>query len=160
MAALLALHDYMSWERAPTSQAKADSILAFRIAHYNQHGFGLMGVWRKGLDGTLGLVGQAGLQQFMPDLGHVELAIFLAPDLWGGGHARRLARWYLDRALRQCDVAAVWATVRPENAPAVGLVQRLGFSRRGERLHYGYRSHVYRMCRADWRGHRENGHGA
>jgi ribosomal-protein-alanine N-acetyltransferase len=143
---LIAETPEMRWERLEGTDDEVQSLLGFRLEHYRQHGFGVNALWSDSAE----LVGQAGLQRLGPDQDRVELVVFLSKQIWGRGVATRVSRWFLNRALAECNVSALWATVRPENGPARRLVDRLGYREVGRREHYGYDSLVYRVDRAEW----------
>jgi len=58
--------------------------------------------------------------------GIAEIAYVFSPSTWGHGYAAEAVRWLLIE-LRGARVAAVWATVDPENVASIGLLRRLGF---------------------------------
>ena len=56
-----------------------------------------------------------------------------------------LSQYYIGLA-RECGLKHLYATVRPENAPAERLVRRLGFEQVGAAIHFGMPSTVWRLA--------------
>jgi ribosomal protein S18 acetylase RimI-like enzyme len=82
------------------------------------------GVWRKGR-----LMAIAGERMRLP--GHVELsAICVRPEARGKGYAAALTAHQMRLACE--DGETPFLHVRPDNAAAIGLYQRLGFATRRE----------------------------
>lgn len=137
----------MRWERSPATAEEVERLLSFRLDHYAERGFGVLGVWT---EGETDLLGQAGLQALDGASEDVELVVFLSRRVRGRGLASRLSHWFLDRAFNSCGLSVVWATVRPDNGPALALTSSLGFVPAGRRHHYGYESILYRLDRSSW----------
>jgi RimJ/RimL family protein N-acetyltransferase len=58
--------------------------------------------------------------------GVAEVAYVFGPAYWGRGFAVEATTWMIDQ-LRAEGVATFWATVVPDNAGSVRLLERLGF---------------------------------
>jgi RimJ/RimL family protein N-acetyltransferase len=78
------------------------------------------------------LVGHAGFHGPPDAAGRLELAYEVLPHFRGRGYAREAVEALLAWAAGQPGVAGFRASVAPDNAPSVRLVQRLGFTRTGE----------------------------
>lgn len=151
--ALMELSPEMTWERRAASQEYLDHLFDFRIRHYEAFGFGPFAVRESD---SLRVIGQAGLQVLDAEsaAGTVEIIVFIAPDQWGTGLARRLMRWWLDRAFCDAKVDAVWATARNENPRALAVIERFGFDAVGAKLHYGFPSQLSRIDSAAYAARR------
>lgn len=60
-----------------------------------------------------------------------EIGFWLAPGARGGGRATRAVRLLLGWALRETALHRIVLRTLPENAPALALAERLGFTREG-----------------------------
>jgi RimJ/RimL family protein N-acetyltransferase len=140
----------MTWDRAPTTEARTGELLTFRLKTYSRWGFGIVGVWTPEDE----LVGQLGLQPFDNREDRVELVIYLAPRLWGSGHGSSLCSWLLERAFVNAELSEVWAAVRTDNAAAQSFMEKLRFARVDERLYFGHAALMYRVTRDVWAARR------
>jgi [ribosomal protein S5]-alanine N-acetyltransferase len=61
----------------------------------------------------------------------VELGYILRRDAWGRGLATEAAALALDFAFERLGANRVWAVCDPENAPSIGVLEKLGMSREG-----------------------------
>lgn len=74
-------------------------------------------------------IGWAGLirSDGTPGDDEAEIIYALAPDRWGRGYATELVRGMLDWAWRESGLVRVLATVDPDNAASLALLEKLGF---------------------------------
>jgi RimJ/RimL family protein N-acetyltransferase len=106
------------------------------------------GRWAVELGENSRLIGGATLLPLPPDE-EFEIGWQLRPDAWGHGYATEvglaLARWAFDQGIEQ-----VIALVRPANARAVAMVDRMGMQWVGETEKYhSLRLRQYRLRPAD-----------
>lgn len=60
-----------------------------------------------------------------------ELTIFISPNFWGRGFGRIVAQELVSLAFESFGAVRIEATVHPENASALSLLQNLGFLQSG-----------------------------
>lgn len=77
-------------------------------------------------------VGVAGFHGAPDETGMVEIGYRVDPDLRRRGYARRSVEILLAVAQRHRDVHKVRATVAPDNAPSLALIESFGFVEVGE----------------------------
>jgi ribosomal-protein-alanine N-acetyltransferase len=106
----------------PESRADFDGIFARALECGRT-----LGMWAILPRGGDRLLGRCGFYSFS-ERARPELAILLASEAWGRGLATEAARACLRFAFDERGVAEVVAVVRPGNAPALGLLRRLGMS--------------------------------
>lgn len=109
-----------SWERLPQEHDYYERLIKFRIAHYNDHSFGVYGVWL----GTE-LIGQAGLQVVENEKDQIEWVIFLGKHYVG----KKLGSTILQHIINLCkqnDMDALYAIVRPDNHAGIALAKKVG----------------------------------
>lgn len=82
------------------------------------------------------LIGKAGLARIetavAPDeiKNAVQIGWTLRPDCWGQGYAREAAQAFLAQAFEHFGAARVYSQTSPRNAASMGLMVRLGMTRR------------------------------
>ena len=112
----------------PCTRAQAADRARGFAAHWTAHGFGLR-LWRD-RDGAAGL---AGLQFcVMEGAAAIEASFAFMPERWGAGLAAEAMTAALGESRAIC--AEVQAVVREGNAPAIGVLRRLGFVERASTL--------------------------
>jgi RimJ/RimL family protein N-acetyltransferase len=57
-----------------------------------------------------------------------EIAYLFGPEYWGHGYASESVQWLHDQLARRA-IAEAWATVSPENARSIRLLQKCGYAR-------------------------------
>ncbi|WP_232310298.1 GNAT family N-acetyltransferase [Pseudoxanthomonas mexicana] len=93
------------------------------LRSYAEHGFGMYAIERTdtgALIGNCGLVRREGLDG--PDLGYA-----LLPGHAGHGFAHEAAQAVIADASDRLGITCLRAIVNPDNAPSIGLLQKLGF---------------------------------
>lgn len=123
----------MSWSRTPWTIENVSYLLAHRLRHYEDFGFGPYGVISEG-----GLVGMAGAQIWKEEESSVEVLVYLARDHWGRGLATELLTWSISRLKEFTNQEIVYASTRPENVRAVKMITNLGFEMIGRDTHFGH----------------------
>jgi [ribosomal protein S5]-alanine N-acetyltransferase len=94
------------------------------LRSYVEHGFAMYAVQLKATGeriGNCGLVRREGLEG--PDLGYA-----LLPGFCGHGYAKEAAQAVLADARDRLGLDQMLAIVNPDNAPSIGLLQKLGFA--------------------------------
>lgn len=120
-----------NWARVKATSGYVRSLLRYRLRHYAEHGFGVLGVYAAGGE----LVGQAGLQVFDSATGSVEVVLFLRPGSLNRGVGSVLLGGLLARAAA-AGVGRVYAAIRDENVAAQRFFERFGFHRVGAGSHF------------------------
>lgn len=120
LAELGANDNYFSWERISQSRDYYERLMAFRIAHYNEHGFGVYGVW-------LGdeLIGQAGLQVVNKEKDQIEWVIFLGKKYVGQKYGSTILG-HIIALCKQNNMDTLYAIVRPDNSAGIALAKKFG----------------------------------
>jgi RimJ/RimL family protein N-acetyltransferase len=85
-------------------------------------------------DGSRRVVGSIGFHGPPDEHGRLEIGYSVDPDYRRRGLAIEAVRAMLDWAHRDRGVGRFLASVRPDNAPSLGLITQLGFSQIGEQL--------------------------
>ena len=109
---------------------------------WNEYGFSYWTVVQKDVPETV--LGFGGLSPKEVE-GEVVPNLYyrFSPDAWGHGYAVEMGRAALEVGCTLLDYGKIVASVRPSNAPSIGLLERLGLERYGEaRDRYGL-SYLY-----------------
>jgi ribosomal-protein-alanine N-acetyltransferase len=106
----------------PLTRAHAELRLRVMLAHWADHGFGVMTV-RDRADGTF--VGRCGLS-YLGDTGCVELGYLFTPPVWGRGYATEVGRVLLDHGFGTLKLRQIIAIARPANAASRRVLEKLG----------------------------------
>lgn len=112
--------------------------LAFRESH---------GMWALVPRGERTLIGRVGFFAFGED-GRPELAFLLSSSVWGRGYATEACQAALHHAFSVHPWAEVVAVVRPANAAAIRVLQKLGFSPEEEVHLEGERAVLFQTARS------------
>ena len=96
--------------------------------------------WGITLGETGDLVGTSTLASLDRRHRRAEIGAALAPEHHGRGYAEEAVRAVIDHGFRKLDLHRITADVDPRNAPALRLVERLGF-RSEDHLREHYRQH-------------------
>lgn len=120
LAELGADDNYFSWERISQNRDYYERLMTFRIAHYNEHGFGVYGVW-------LGdeLIGQAGLQVVNKEKDQIEWVIFLGQKYVGQKYGSTILS-HIIALCKQNNMDTLYAIVRPDNSAGIALAKKFG----------------------------------
>jgi [ribosomal protein S5]-alanine N-acetyltransferase len=85
-----------------------------------------------------------------------DLGYGLREDAWGLGYGTQIARQLVDIGFSQLMLQRVWATVHPENAASIRVLEKAGLSYEGRLRDYrrvpgGWQdSLLYAATRSDW----------
>lgn len=90
--------------------------------------------------GTADLIGTCTLASIDRQHRRAEIGAALAPEHRGRGYAEEAVRAVIDHGFGELDLHRITADVDPRNAPALRLVERLGFREEGL-LREHYRQH-------------------
>ena len=99
------------------------------LAMYQRHGFGLYRVELKSTGEAIGLCGLIKRDT----LEHVDIGYALFPAYWGQGYAAEATAATRDYARDTLQLPRLLAICSPDNAPSIGLLQRLGLAYEGAR---------------------------
>lgn len=117
-----------------TTFAEDEYVLGLRQAQLRADPGELPWLYRAAvLSGTRQVVARGGFHAPPDDEGSVEIGYSVQPDQRGRGLATELARGLLGWAAAQGAARCV-ASVRPDNAASLVVVDRLGFVRTGEEM--------------------------
>ncbi|GMV22070.1 MAG: hypothetical protein AMXMBFR57_20190 [Acidimicrobiia bacterium] len=137
LAALGVEDENFAWERLTRNHEYYQKILRFRLAHYQQYGFGVHGIWLRG-----DLIGQCGLQVLNETRDQVEFVVFLGKSHVRKGVGRRLTEHVLSRC-RDAGLRTIYGVVRPENQAGVALLRRFNARPVKTQVHFGYPATVF-----------------
>lgn len=141
------------------SQQENDAMVDRIIAHFEQHGFGLMAAELKQTGefiGYIGLLVPRFEAHFTPC---VEIGWRLAADHWGRGLATEGARAVLDYAFETLELGEIVSFTTVSNARSIHVMEKLGMSHDSSddfdhpRLPPGHpltRHVLYRISRSAW----------
>jgi [ribosomal protein S5]-alanine N-acetyltransferase len=130
----------------------ARSLLAARIAHWQQHGFGQWAIAVRDAPETLIGFGGVAYRQYL-DKERLNLGYRFAVESWGRGYATELGAAALRHAFEDLAKPEVFALVRPGNLASARVLEKLGMQRSGDLddVPGEAQSLVYRIARtAEW----------
>ncbi len=123
--------------------------------------FNVEGTWHQVgifLDGTL--IGDIGIHFIGPDNTQCEIGYTLAPDRQGKGLAAEAVSGVIDYLFSTLGKHRVLASIDPDNAPSLRLVEKLGFRkeahfRKSVLVDGAWRDDlVYGLLAEEWKGNR------
>ncbi len=116
--------------------------LAAKVAHWEQHGFGL---WLLRDRATGEMVGRGGLQQtFVASVHEVEVGWSIVPERWGEGLATELALTSISVAFDDLRLPEVVAFTLPDNIASRRVMEKASFTYEREIQHAGLPHVLYR----------------
>jgi RimJ/RimL family protein N-acetyltransferase len=126
-----ALHDlwtspgvrYYLWDNQIIPRARTVEAVAQNQRLFDEHGYGLWGMW---LEGGSPLSGFAGLWPFR-DPPEMELVYGVADHLAGQGYASEMARAVVAHCFERLAMPAVRASTDVANTASVRVLEKLGF---------------------------------
>ena len=122
--------------------------LGKQLAHWDEHGFGLL-IFCAKADGAF--VARAGLRRLhIGGRDEVELAYVVAADHWGRGYATELGRALLEYGFCDLGLAEIACYTGQCNAASRRVMEKLGFVYERELLHDDGQCVLYRMTAAGW----------
>lgn len=140
----------------PLDFAESEAFRARIARHFDEHGFGFWGVFRRDAPGLVGLVGLLNIPwraRFTPA---VEIGWRIAPTHQRQGHAEEAARMALAHGFGALALPEIVAFTIPANAPSSRLMEKLGMAADGRFAHpslpegHPMREHLlYRLSRED-----------
>lgn len=114
--------------------------------------------WGITLGDTDELVGTCTLASLDRQHRRAEIGAALATEHHGRGYAEEAVRSVIDHGFQELDLHRITADVDPRNAPALRLVERLGFRKEGH-LREHYRQHdewqdglLFGLLKREWEG--------
>jgi RimJ/RimL family protein N-acetyltransferase len=130
---------FFAWERQYQTRDYFETLLRFRLSHYERYSFGVHGIWRKDQ-----LIGQCGLQVLDEGQDQVEFAIFLGSAFTGQGLGELLSR-YLIRRCVSCGMKSLFGVARADNMGATGLMRKIGGVALRTITHYNREAVVFKV---------------
>jgi len=125
------------WAEAPVEYRDAEILLTEKLT-VDGPGLGWWPVFQNpdnaDTDETRDFLGQVCVQP-LPGSDEVELGYHLLPHAWGKGYATEAAIVLLRHVFAVTELNHISAVVLPDNHRSLGVVDRLGFEQRGQRLH-------------------------
>lgn len=94
-------------------------------------------------------VGNAVLQP-LPGTDEIEIGYHLVPDRWGNGYATEAGRALVDHGFRELRLPRIVAIALPENDRSRRVLERLGLSYIGDRIHADLRHCYFALDRSDY----------
>ena len=127
----------------------ARALLAARIAHWQQYGFGQWAIAVRDAPDTVIGFGGVAYRQYL-DEERLNLGYRFAAESWGQGYATELGAAALRLAFEDLAKPEVFALVRPDNLASTRVLEKLGMQRSGDLddVPGQARSLVYRIQRA------------
>lgn len=134
------------WARSePPSEADVLDGLAFKVEHWERHGFGM---WLLRDRETGEMVGRGGLQYtYTAGLNDVEAGWAIVPERWGQGLATELAHACVEVAFEHLDLLEVVAFTLPSNIASRRVMEKSGFEYERDIVHAGLPHILYRRRR-------------
>jgi RimJ/RimL family protein N-acetyltransferase len=109
-----------------------------------------LGRWAIELSEDGRVIGGVALLYLPPGDEDLEIAVQLAPDMWGRGLASEAGHRVAQHALEHDGVEEVFAVARPSNARAAAMAKRMGMEWVGETdKYYDLSLNLYRVRLAD-----------
>ncbi len=114
--------------------------------------------WGITLGGTGDLIGTCTLASLDRQHRRADIGAALAPEHHGRGYAEEAARAVIDHGFGELDLHRITADVDPRNAPALRLVESLGFRKEGRiREHYWQTGEwqdglLFGLLKREWEG--------
>lgn len=149
---------------AVLSLEESTALIARIEKHFEDRGFGLWALERRGDGAFLGFTGMTKVQFSSPIQGQVEIGWRLARELWGQGFATEAARACLWYGFEVLGLGQIVSMTVQSNRRSWTVMERLGMARASE-LDFSHpnlppehplRRHiVYRMKREQWLGRTE-----
>lgn len=113
------------------SAARSRQTLNRWMAHWREYGFGYWSVaLRSAPDEIIGFGGV--MYKEVDGESRANLYFRFDPSAWGKGYATEMANAARDLAFGELDLAEIVATVRPDNAPSIRALERLGMTHAGD----------------------------
>ena len=132
------------WPRREHPPTEADVLdgLAYKVEHWECHGFGM---WLLRDRDTGEMVGRGGLQYtYTAGLNDVEAGWAIVPERWGQGLATELAHACVEVAFEQLDLLEIVAFTLPTNIASRRVMEKSGFEYERDIVHAGLPHVLYR----------------
>lgn len=119
----------------PLSFAESETFRLRIARHFEEHGFGFWGVFRRDAPGLVGLVGLLNIPWSARFTPAVEIGWRIAPAHQRQGFAEEAARMALAHGFGQLGLAEIVAFTLPANQPSWRLMEKLGMAPDGRFAH-------------------------
>lgn len=145
------------WRAAPYTREEARAAFERLLQLERERGLGGWGIRGKE-ESADNFLGEVRLQPAVfdgSDGKEIEIAYFLHKAAQGHGYAREAASALLDHGFRNLALPRIVALVLPSNVASLHLVERLGMTLAGERLHAGLVHRYFVLERGAFRRRQE-----
>jgi RimJ/RimL family protein N-acetyltransferase len=119
----------------PLSLAESEAFRLRIARHFEEHGFGFWGVFRRDAPGLVGLVGLLNIPWSARFTPAVEIGWRIAPAHQRQGYAEEAARLALAHGFGPLGLAEIVAFTIPANQPSWRLMEKLGMQPDGRFTH-------------------------
>ncbi len=151
LAVILSNPEVMKYSpRGPIPQDKVkqvtQEILEFFMRHWNQHGFGVWGVFEKA---TGKLLGQCGLN-YLPNSPEVEVLYRLDQAYWNQGIATEATKASLRYGFEEVKLDKIVAITAPEHIASRRVMEKAGLQYEKDAHFYDLYVVYYALARENW----------
>lgn len=139
----------------PLDFAESETFRARIARHFEAHGYGFCGVFRRNAPGLVGLVGLLNIPWSARFTPAVEIGWRIAPAHQRQGYAEEAARMALAHGFGALALPEIVAFTIPANAPSWRLMEKLGMRAEGRFAHpalpegHAMREHLLYRLRRD-----------
>lgn len=130
----------------PYSEQEVDDYIRRRIAHWENHGFGLHQLFLKMNDEC---IGYCGLEK-VDESSFVDLRFGLVMKHWGKGFAKEAAWACLDLGFSDLGLAEIFGVAVPENLASIAVMLKVGMVERPGVSFYPGDLKYYSIRRDGW----------
>ncbi len=116
----------MRYYPAPLDRAASDALIERIEATFDERGYGLWALERRGDAELLGYAGLWPMRDDVPGAGGLEVGWRLAARHWGHGYATEAARAAARAAFTTLAVAELWSITAMRNRPSQAVMRRIG----------------------------------
>ena len=133
------------------SKEEASKELAAVIAHQQEHGFSIWAVEDKQSGAVVGKAGFTYVALDANQPAQPSLHYLFAPEAWGKGAAKEVAKLWVDTAFAKIGFRKIVAASLPDNAASVSILKKLDFAHHSQITFkdkvcdYYERSHAFRV---------------
>lgn len=146
-------HPSVAGALSPTgflSLSNTAQILARRLKHWQEHGFG---AWALVHRQSQQLIGHCGLH-YLASSPEVELTYTIHPDYWRQGLATEAAAAVLDWGFEQLNLPQIVGVTGPDNAASQRVMQKLGMHHQKNMQYNGSEVLYYALSQTKFRQNR------
>jgi RimJ/RimL family protein N-acetyltransferase len=135
------------------NESQTQEFVARQLRHFSERGYCM---WRlivkndgatetdRNVDGLCGI-------QPLTETDEIEIGYWLAQRYWGYGLATEAARAAAHDAFERVGLDRLVAVARKENAPSLGIMEKIGMTYERNHIHRGIPVVLYSMTKSHWR---------